>query len=232
MFLETERIIVVDTETRSQIDLQKSGAAVYFSDPSTEVLMTGVGMYDGAVDRPIKVYDHKCRQEGVPEIIYRALDAPAHEVQFCAANAAFDQKALRLLGVDVPDDRWIDVLTLSRILGFTGGVDAVLKQTGVGYEKDKTGKHCISVFSVQNKEWHDFPDLYDSFLAYCAHDVRAERALLHWCLQWLNQPWMAPVVREILEQDRLYMRVNDRGIPIDTERSRARWRSSRRSRKS
>lgn len=209
----TNRILVVDTETASPVNIKKQGMYRYWQHPETRVLMTGVKWLGD--ERPAPCYDHTALGQLLPTEIVDAINAPPGEVMLAAANREFDRFALHRMGFHTPQEKWVDILILAYILGFSGNLDAVLKQTGIGVHKDSRGRRCISYFSVGMNPWHSDPELYQDFITYCAKDAEIEERLLSWCLRWLDTDWMRPSVQRVIEQDWIYGRVNRRGIPID-----------------
>ena len=196
------RILVVDLETASPVDIKKEGQFRYWADPGTRVLMSGVGWLYGTDD--VHVFDHEAAQERLPAWVEDALADPT--VMLAAANCEFDRAGLLRMGYPTPSERWIDVLVCAYQLGFSGRLSDVLSQTPLNVEKNPKGSLCISTFSSLKKAWYEDPDLWDEFVRYCGNDVRVERDLLRWCMQWLTKPWRAPSVRQVFEQELIYRR--------------------------
>lgn len=220
----TKKILVIDVESSSPVDIKKQGQHIYWADPETRVLMVGYkwlqqeagwGTLDPLTDRA-DVIDLE-QSKDLPLWLVTAIKAPKEDVMLAAANAPFDQAALRTLGLDTPDDKWIDVLTMAYVLGFAGRLNDVLKQTPLGIEKNPAGTRCITEFCVKRTPWHENPTAWGDFLGYCRDDADVEERLLRWCLKWLDTPGMAPIVREVHRQDLIYRRINRRGIPVDRD---------------
>ena len=214
----TKQILVIDTETSSPVDLPKRGQYQYWADPDTKVLMTGVKWL--GQDTEAVCYDHTAKQCPLPAEIVEAINAPASEVMLAAANCEFDRFALERLGYPTPPEKWLDILILAYMLGFSGRLNDVLSQVfplSPQLRKDGRGTRCITTFSVHQTPWHHEPDLWDAFVTYCAHDAYVEELLLRWCLHHLDVAWQLPMIHRVLRQELTYRRINRRGVPVDLQ---------------
>lgn len=213
----TKEVWILDAETASDIDLKKTGQYIYWGDQSTSTLMLSARRLYAPDTEPTHLWDFEARKDCLPEWFLQKLKAPPEEVLFAAANCVFDKFALDRLGHKTSDEKWIDILVLAYILGFSGRLDNVLTQVGLE-KKDAEGTRLITLFSLKNRiKWHEAPDKWERFREYCIKDSNVETRLLEWCLQWLNQDWFRPSVRRIIEQERIYRLINSRGLPVDTE---------------
>ena len=211
----TQRILVVDLETASPVDLKKHGFANYRDHPDTRVLMTGVEwLHEPGKPR---VFDHETDQAALPPDVLWALNAPPGECLLAAANCEFDRRGLERMGYPTPPEKWIDVLVVAYILAFSGRLADVLKQVPLDIAKHERGAQCISTFSVGLKPWQEHPDLWDDFCTYCAGDADVEAQLLRWCITQLSDPRLHETVRTVMRQELIYRRINPRGIPVDLE---------------
>lgn len=209
----TEKILVLDAETASPVDLKKKGQYQYWAHPETRTLMLAQ-KWLGA--ESVLLTDFERDGEDLPRSTREAIAAPPQECMLAAANVAFDQAALRERGYDTPDEKWLDILEMAYILGFSGRLDDVLKQVFRNVRKDPEGTRLITLFSSKRAPWHDEPEKWDRFREYCIHDADIEERLLRWCFQWLDTPGFHPSVRKLQEQSLIYRRINRRGIPVDT----------------
>ena len=82
----TNKSVVIDIETRSQLDLRRVGAARYAADPSTDVWCVGFVVDDG----PVQLW---LPGSPVPAAIIEAAADP--EYLFVAHNAAFERAIWR-----------------------------------------------------------------------------------------------------------------------------------------
>jgi DNA polymerase bacteriophage-type len=213
LFGLTNKIIVLDAETSSAVDLTNRGAANYWADPSTRTLMFGVRTYKGP---PASVW--QARREPFPDSLKAAAAAPPEDCMFAAFNAGFDRKALIQLGIETPIEKWLDIMTVAYMLSFAGGLDAVLGAFDRGVKKNPRGKALIKKFSVAREPWHRWPAEWEEFVGYCKEDVDVEHALLEKCGRWLDTPAFHPMVQTVHRQWCLDQRKNARGMPVSEDR--------------
>ena len=125
MFGLTKRVLVLDTETSSAVDLKKAGAHRYFANRSTRTLMVGfreVGAPMAQVWQP--------HLGAPPRYLRDALEAPPEECLIAGYNMAFDGMAMDKLGRPVPLEKQLDIALLSYMLGFAGTLDQVRDKGG------------------------------------------------------------------------------------------------------
>jgi DNA polymerase len=211
----TKKIIVVDAETSSAVDLKKHGAARYWADQSTRVLMLSFKEYGSD-----QCYLWQPHLRAIPKVITEAALLPPDECMFGAYNASFDYEALEKIGVHTPKEKWIDLMTIAYILAFAGGLDAVLKQYevkdqyGKPLRKNPDGKRLITKFSKQQTPWYDDPDGWHRFCNYCIDDTMVETELFRKCLAVLDKPVFYPMIRQLQDQWLMNQRINAHGIPV------------------
>lgn len=208
----TKAILVLDTETTSPVDLKTEGQYRYWENPESRVVITSCRYIRGP---DAEVYDHEARKDRLPRHIINALRAPKSDVMLAAANSEFDRHAFESMGFPTPPEKWIDILTCSYMLGFTGRLADVLRQTPIGMQKNPEGTRCITEFSVKQTPWYFNYPLWEKFVEYGRNDAVVEARLLEWLLQWLNSPGMIPQFQKLFSQELIYRRANGRGIPID-----------------
>ena len=206
----TKRLVVIDAETASPVDLKKRGAAVYFDNRDTRTLMIG---HEAGGD---PVWELRKSAQSPQELAELAV-LPPEECMFAAFNAGFDHRALALAGIETPIEKWLDIALLAYALSFAGGLDDVLKQAGLKVQKNTDGSRLIQKFSVQQTPWYRAPEDWQKFVGYCANDVAVERKLLDFCLRWLDQPHMHAQMRDLQRQWLMDWRTNERGLPVDVE---------------
>ena len=201
----------LDYETASELDIKKCGAYKYARHPSTRVLMLGWAIDDGPVQlwlphlspMPLELRDYL----EDPKIIKRAY------------NAAFERLITKhCLDIEVPIEQWRCTMVMSYYLGFAGKLTQVLNAVGLE-DKDKRGYALINTFckpAPKNHKadwynWENKPQEWQEFCEYCIQDVVVERQLYHWLCQFPQMhdwDW---------EQWFLDQRINDRGVPMDTD---------------
>lgn len=202
----------LDYETYSEVDIKKAGAHAYAMHPSTEVLMLGWAIDD----EPVQLWQPHL-EPVMPARLYQALMDPA--VLKYAFNAQFERLITQyVLNIEVPIEQWRCVMVKAFYLGFAGGLGQILKQIGLP-DKDARGNRLIHVFctpapknhKADRYTWESKPQDWADFCQYCITDVVTERTLDQWLDQfpgmhvWDWQQWF------------LDQRINDRGVPIDTE---------------
>ena len=207
----TQRVIILDAETSSPVDLPKCGAARYFADPATRTLM--VGARDSTSEHAV-VWDLK-DSATPPAGLVQAAALPPEQCMFAAYNAGFDWRALRLAGIDTPPEKWLDLALLAYALCFAGRLNDVLAQTGLTVRKQADGAALMRKFSKENTPWYGDPEGWSRYQSYCATDVDVETDLLNQVLlPVLGRNEYRPMVAELQRRWLLDRRVNDRGFPV------------------
>lgn len=205
------RRVHLDFETFSEEDIRRTGAHRYAAHESTEVLMLYWAIDDGPIsgwipeDSPV-----------MPQELVQALRDPA-----CAKfafNATFERLIFRhVLNMEIPIEQWRCTMVASYYLGFVGGLDMVLQQSGLQSRKDPRGQQLINTFSKPAPRNHhaerytsrNKPVEWEEFKQYCYNDVKVERELFHFLNSYHTMPewdW---------ERYRLDQIVNDRGAFAD-----------------
>ena len=204
----------MDYETKSAIDIKKSGAFRYIEDESFDVLLLAYA-FD---DRPVRVVDFT-QGETWPEEFLQALRDPA--VTKVAHNAIFERTVIgKLLGYTPPEE-WLDTMHLAAQCGLPLSLDAAGKALGLPEDQAKMreGKALIRYFCQPCKPtkanggriWNlpeHAPEKWDTFKAYCQRDVEVERTIFHTLEHWMPSP----------EERRFWCldaRINERGVRID-----------------
>lgn len=205
----------LDYETASELDIKKCGAYKYAADPSTRILMLGWAVDDG----PVQLWQPHL--EEIPSALEYYLADPS--VIKRAYNAQFERLITKhCLGIEVPIEQWRCTMVMSYYLGFAGKLTQVLNAVGLE-DKDKRGYQLINTFCTpapknHKADWYDWenkPQEWQEFCEYCIQDVVVERQLYHWLCQFpqMHQwDW---------EQWFLDQRINDRGVPMDTDMAHA-----------
>ena len=204
----------MDYETKSAIDIKKSGAFRYIEDESFDVLLLAYA-FD---DMPVRVVDF-ASGETWPEDFLQALRDPS--VTKVAHNAIFERTVIgKLLGYTPPEE-WLDTMHLSAQCGLPLSLDAAGKALGLPEDQAKMreGKALIRYFCQPCKPtkanggrtWNlpeHAPEKWDTFKAYCQRDVEVERTIFHTLERWMPSP----------EERRFWCldaRINERGVRID-----------------
>lgn len=207
--------LFIDTETFSECDIRKSGAAKYARHKTTECLM-----FQWAHDTGSVGYVDLAAGESIPLPILGELEDP--EITKIAFNVPFDKDIINFtMGIDIPWDQWKDAQTLAYSLGFTGSMAKC--QEAMGFSEDvaklKEGNKLIKRFCMPQPKNHKTrrwtgesdPENWQKFIDYGVRDVESMR------MMWsVLEPYQS---MSTLEWDywRITQAMNDRGIPIDID---------------
>lgn len=209
-------VLNIDIETYSSIDIGKSGLYKYAQSNDFEILLFAYSLNGSEV----KVID-LAQGETVPnEVIKRLSD---NKTELRAYNANFEWYCLNRAGFKTNLEQWKCTMIHAYYAGFPGGLGKVGK--ALGFEEDKkkdmSGKALIRYFSVpckatranggrtRNLPYHDL-DKWNLFVEYNRQDVVAEMAIM-------NKLKSVKVPEGEWEQWRMDIRMNERGIAIDTD---------------
>ena len=208
------RVLGIDLETYSDVDLSKCGLYRYV-EGDFHILLFAYAFDDDDV----RVIDMACG-ERIPREVLAAIDDP--QVIKAAWNAQFERTCIgHYLGRRLSPDGWRCSMVHAASLSLPLALKNAAKVLKTGEQKDRAGENLIKYFSVpckptksnggrtRNLPEHN-PEGWKQFKAYCAQDVRTERD-----------------IRKILERfpmpDKEWtfyhmdQRINDRGVRIDTE---------------
>lgn len=200
----------IDFETRSPLDLRRTGVYAYAEHPDTDVVCLAYAPTTGGA--PVKLWlpsDPVPPEFQDPNVTYRAW------------NANFERVIYRTILVpryDFPPAR-LDQYTCTMAEALALGLPASLAQAAqvlcIAEQKDSAGGRLIKKFSTPRNSappwvWahEDEQEQEDlrAFYAYCKQDVRTERAIAQ------------KIVRLSGREHRIYLvdqKINDRGIRID-----------------
>lgn len=182
------RTLSIDLETRSSIDIKKSGVYRYSESPDFDILLFGVSVNHG----PIAVYD-LARGDTVPEEIIAALLDDG--VTKWAFNASFERICLsvwlrrnypaRFQGNYLRPASWRCTMVWAAYNGLPLSLEAVGAVLGFEDQKLKEGKELIRYFccpckptkSNGGRTWNlpeHAPDKWALFKKYNERDVQVE----------------------------------------------------------
>jgi DNA polymerase len=211
------RMVSLDFETFSKVNIKKAGSWRYALDPSTEVLLLSWTVDEG---RTV----HRWKEGDPPPLelftyIARGFMLRAWNSEF--ERAIWDHVCVPTLGWDpVPFEQWCDSAALARIHALPGALDKCGKALGLEVEKDKNGTRLINKFSKPRKPTKkdpstrnrlaDHPEDAEKFMSYCDDDVRLECAIFD----------ALPHKRFRVGEDRVWRqtcRMNEQGIHLDVD---------------
>ena len=203
------RLLFLDLETRSTVDLRKTGAYVYASDPSTSVTVArlAIGMEEPIEWRP---------GQNLPFPHFAALNDPRCEV--VAHNAAFER--LLIEGVLHPRhgwplvaiDRWICTMARVRAQALPASLDGAGMALGLPIKKDGDGYRLMLQMCKPRRTadgslaWWEDEGRMTRLSDYCSVDVKVERQIYR-STAALPQPELD--VWDLTET------MNDRGVRFD-----------------
>ena len=223
--------LMIDIETKSNIDLAKAGVYRYADSPYFDILLFAYSVDDN----PVQVVD-LASGEQLPEEILNALTDD--RIQKHAFNASFERVCLsvwlrknypeRFISYSSPEDAcgnylspnaWRCTMVAAAYLGLPlslAGVGAVLR---LPQQKLSEGKALIRYFCMPYDtvngvpQFHtpaDAPEKWNVFRAYNQRDVETEQAIERRLSRF-------PVPEFVWQEYALDQTVNDRGIQLDLQ---------------
>ena len=223
---EPERILHIDLETYSSVDLAGCGVYKYVESDDFEILLFGYAVND----EPVKVIEkptwHDLAKAGVADLI---TDENTIKV---AHNAAFERTCLSKLaftkrGVEVshplflPPEQWQDTMIMALEHGYPASLAMLGHALGLPEDRQKMteGKALIQWFckpirnATAKKRHYPEEDLFkwSTFVEYNRRDVESEREIYN------RLTAMGGVTAEEWHNWDIDQRINDRGIRIDTQ---------------
>lgn len=208
------KILGIDLETYSSVDLGKCGLYKYVESDDFEILLFAYAFDDDEV----QVVDMASGEE-VPEEILNAIEDPS--IIKAAWNAAFERRCLgKLLGHVLSPDCWRCSMVHAAELSLPLSLKNAAMVLKTGEQKDRAGEALIRKFSVPRKptktnpstRWYpkDDPEAWEMFKFYCKQDVRTERDIR----KYLERFPLPDFEWDFYHMDQ---RINDLGVRIDQE---------------
>ena len=207
------RILGIDIETFSDVDLIKSGVYAYADSPAFEVLLFAYS-FDGGETRVIDLAQGEELPEEVAEAVFDG------SVVKTAFNANFERTCLsKYFGRYLPPDSWHCSAVQAAVLALPRSLEDVGAVLGLDERKMKEGKELIRYFCVpckptkanggrrRNLPCHA-PEKWEVFKSYCMRDVDVEKAIR-------RKLGKFPIPEGEMEVYRLDQRINDRGVLVD-----------------
>ena len=207
------RILEMDIETFSDVDLIKCGVYAYADSPAFEVLLFAYS-FDGGETRVIDI----AQGEELPgEVAEAVFDGSVVKTAF---NANFERTCLsKHFGRYLPPDSWHCSAVQAAVLALPRSLEDVGAVLGLDERKMKEGKELIRYFCVpckptkanggrrRNLPCHA-PEKWEMFKSYCVRDVDVEKAIRGKLCKF-------PIPEGEMELYRLDQRINDRGVLVD-----------------
>lgn len=210
------RHLSIDIETRSSVDIGKTGLYRYAQSPDFRILLFA---YCFGED-PVEVVD-LAQGEEIPVEVVVALNDP--NVVKHAYNAAFEWYCLNQAGYKTSLPQWRCTMIHGLYCGYTAGLEATGKAIGLPQDKRKmaVGKALIRYFctpckptkSNGGRSWnepHHAPEKWQLFKEYCGQDVVTEHEIYK-----RLKAYPVPLQEERLW--RMDIRMNAFGVRVDEE---------------
>lgn len=236
--LSPKRVLHIDLETYSSVDLAECGVYKYAESSDFEILLFGYSWDD---QEEVNVIEYPT-QKGLPEEIWEALQDP--DVIKVAHNASFERVCLSHFvhlfpepycystcevrpfyeNFFLPPEQWQDTLIMAAENGYPSSLAQLGKALGLPEDKQKlaTGKRLIQYFCKpckptrvnggrsRNKDTDD-AEKWRLFVEYNRQDVVTEKAIYRKLLA-INPVGFIEWKNWYIDQ-----RINDRGIPLDMD---------------
>lgn len=207
------RILEMDIETYSDVDLIKCGVYAYVDSPAFEVLLFAYS-FDG---EETKVIDLAQGEKLPAEVEFAIFDESIIKTAF---NANFERTCLsKHFGRQISPKSWHCSAVQAAMLALTRSLEDVGAVLGLEKQKMKEGKDLIRYFCVpckptktnggrtRNLPCHA-PEKWELFKTYCKRDVDVEKAIRYKLRNF-------PIPKSEMEVYRLDQEINDRGILVD-----------------
>lgn len=208
-------MIYIDFETRSEVDIKKSGAWVYSLHPSTEILCLAVKYRDNS--DPAIVYTDIEKMTRQTSLLWQAIEEGAK----VEAHNAFFEKAIwhnimvkRYGWPEIKPEQWRCSASVAAYHALPRSLGGAGKILGLSTIKDDEGKRVMLQLSKPRPrvggffEQQEYPEKFQTLYDYCKSDVEAEYAIA-------NKLGQLP--EKELKIWQLDQKINERGIHIDIE---------------
>jgi len=205
-------VVSIDFETRSAVDLRKTGVYKYAADPSTDIWCMA---YKAPWSDDVLVW-----QPG-DEVDAHLEDWIKAGGLLSAWNANFERTIWNNIMVgryQWPETRikqWRCTMAQASAMGLPRALGQAAAVLGVEEQKDKAGAALMLRMARPRKvnadgsyTWWDTKDKLDTLVAYCRQDVRTELSVA----EVLNA--MPDSERRLYQLDQ---RINDRGVKVDRD---------------
>lgn len=198
-------IVSIDFETRSTLDLRKTGVYTYALHPDTDVWVMAYAVDNGPVrdwfpGDPIPSCFGKAKE-------YRAWNAEFERVIYAGIM-------VRRYGFPaIPLEKWFDTAAQAAAMALPRSLGAAAEVLGLSVQKDQDGRRLMLQMSKPRRVeddgkiiWWDEEDKLARLTEYCVRDVEVERAI------GKILPPLSPKERWVYIMDQ---RANSRGFQVD-----------------
>ena len=208
-----ERVLEMDIESYSDVDLIKCGVYAYADSPAFEILLFAYS-FDGGETQIIDLAQGEKLPAEVEEAIFDV------SVTKTAYNANFERTCLsKHFGRYIPPESWHCSAVQAAMLALPRSLEDVGRVLGLDEQKMKEVKELIRYFCVpckptkanggrtRNLPCHA-PEKWELFKTYCKRDVDVEKSIRRKLHNF-------PITESEMELYRLDQRINDRGVLVD-----------------
>ena len=208
-----ERVLEMDIESFSDVDLIKCGVYAYADSPAFEILLFAYS-FDGGETQIIDLAQGEKLPAEVEEAIFDV------SVTKTAYNANFERTCLsKHFGRYIPPESWHCSAVQAAMLALPRSLEDVGRVLGLDEQKMKEGKELIRYFCIpckptkanggrmRNLPCHA-PEKWELFKTYCKRDVDVEKSIRRKLHNF-------PIPESEMELYRIDQRINDRGVLVD-----------------
>ena len=209
------KVLEIDIETYSDVDLIKCGVYAYADSPAFEVLLFAYS-FDG---KETQIIDLAQGEELPAEVESAIFDEDVIKMAF---NANFERICLsKHCGRKLSSKSWNCSAVQAAMLALPRSLEDVGAVLGLEQQKIKEGKELIRYFCVpckptkinggrtRNLPCHA-PEKWKLFKTYCVRDVDVEKAIRYKLRNY-------PIPESEMTVYRLDQEINDRGVLVDRE---------------
>lgn len=207
-------MIYIDFETRSEVNLLKTGAWKYAQSATTKPLCLAWAIKDG----PIQLWKLDEDMPGdLKYYIEYGFNVEAH-------NAGFERAIWRNIMTPrfgwpgIPDNQWRCSASFAAAHAIPRSLEWACIAMDTEFKKNKEGhaimmKMCKPRKALKSEDpskvyWHESPEDFATLYNYCVDDVRAERSLSH------SLAKLSPQEHKVWLLDQ---KINERGLRMDVE---------------
>jgi len=208
-------MIYIDFETRSEVDIKKSGAWVYSLHPSTEILCMAVKQYDSEVYllKPEELDLNKPSTLTLPSVIRCGTLVEAHNAFF--EKAIWQNIMVKRYGwPEIKPEQWRCSASVAAYHALPRSLGGAGKILGLSTIKDDEGKRVMLQLSKPKPrvggffEQQEYPEKFQTLYDYCKSDVEAEYAIAN---------KLGGLPNRELKVWQLDQKINERGVHIDID---------------
>ena len=220
MTSSAKRELFIDIETRSSVDIKKSGLYPYIESDDFQVLLIAYAWGD----EPVRDIDLLSGDDTeLQDVIAGLLDPDTFKI---AQNNAFERNALgKLTKHYMPPEEWGDTMVMLAYNGLPMSLEAGGAALQITDQKLDTGTALINYFCKPcrptkangGRTWNlpeHAPEKWEKFREYCRRDVEAMRQIYRRLQSFPVPEWE----RKVWDLD---TRINERGVLVDTELAQA-----------